>query len=227
MMDGARIRAAALAVLVAAIAAGVVIATTGGSGAAAVEPPVGERGGPPALTIPEGALRLDALSREPIEDPDARWVRSAGRRLAPMLGRCEARAPATIAARQVALVDKTLWKAERVTVYRDARAARAVLAELRRCRDHATSDGTTTDWKIEPLHGIGDEALFVASLRTRDGEPLGGAHRGVVTRAGRAIAWFVDFGPGPRRMQEPADVPRYPSYARASAQRLAAAAWLG
>ena len=66
----------------------------------------------------------------------------------------------------------------------------------------------------------------VASLRTRDGAPLAGAHRGVVARQGRAIVWLVDFGPGPRRMQTPADVPRYASYARASARRLAAARWL-
>jgi hypothetical protein len=226
-MDSARTRAAALAALVAALVAGVLIAGTGGSGSAAVSPPVGARGGAPAVAIPDGALRLDARSRERVEDPEARWVRSAGRRLTALLGRCESGAPPTIAARQVALVDKTLWKAERVSVYRDARAARAVMARLRRCRHHANRDGTATDWRIDPLAGIGDEALFVASLRTRDGEPVAGAHRGVVARAGRAIAWFVDFGPGLRRMAEPSDVPRYPSYARASARRLAAAAWIG
>jgi hypothetical protein len=216
---------AVLAALVAAIAAALLIAGTGGSGFTAT-PPIGESGGRPALRIPDGALRLDAQARRPIEDPDARWVRSAGRRLTPLLGRCEEGAPATIAARQVALVEATLWKAERVTIYRDAAAARAAMARLRRCRDHANRDGTATDWTIEPLGDIGEEALFVASLRTRDGEPLPGAHRGVVARQGRAIVWLVDFGPGSRRIAELADVPRYPSYAQASAQRLATAAWL-
>jgi hypothetical protein len=226
-MGGLRGLIGVLAVLGAGVAAGLLFGGTGGSGQAATPSPVADGEGAPAIAIPDGVLRLDAKAREPTGDPEARWVRSAGRRLRPLLGRCEARTPGTIAARQVALVHPTLWKAERVSVYPDARAAGAVMARLRRCRDHANRDGTATDWTIEPLDGIGEEALFVGSLRTRDGRPVPGAHRGVVTRQGRAIAWFVDFGPGARRAPVLSDVPRYPSYARASAQRLATAAWLG
>jgi hypothetical protein len=81
-----------------------------------------------------------------------------------------------------------------------------------------------------PALTIPDGALRLdaqARRPMRDAEPVAGAHRGVVARAGRAIVWFVDFGPGPRRMQQRADVPRYAAYAQASARRLAAAAWLG
>jgi hypothetical protein len=225
-MDGPRGVLVAVAALAVALAAVLLLAGTGGSGFVASPPPVDEHGGAPALEIPDGTLRFDAMARERVEDPDARWVRSAGRRLTPLLARCEAGAPATIAVRQVALLEATLWKAERVAVYRDAGAAGAVMARLRRCREHADRDGTVTDWTVVPLSGIGEDALFVGSLRTRDGRPVPGAHRGVVARERHAIVWFIDYGPGSRRTPKLSDVPRYPSYASASARRLASAGLL-
>jgi hypothetical protein len=210
-----RWRAAAVAVLL--------VAACGSAPEAS--PPLDAGGGVAALEIPANVLRFDARADRPVEDPDARWVRSSGRTLEPLFGRCAARAPETVAARQVALVEPTLWKVERLAVYRDAEAARTMMAQLGRCRRYEDGEGTVTEWSVQPLPDIGDEALFVGSRRRQDEDPVPGSHRGVVVREGRAVVMYVDFGPR-TQLPERTDVARYEAAAGEIAWRLAQAPWL-
>ncbi|GIH95812.1 hypothetical protein ACFFMN_41125 [Planobispora siamensis] len=74
-----------------------------------------------------------------------------------------------MAGRQIALVTPTLYKIERMTVYRDESGARAAMARYRRALDgrarRTRTDGTVTVWRWEPL-AIGQEALSVAGQRS-------------------------------------------------------------
>jgi hypothetical protein len=158
---------------------------------ATVEPPV---------VIPEGLLPIESRASSPPADPEAHWERADRPDLPPLVSPCGGYVPsdgARVAARQVALVHPSLWKVNRLVVYRDEATATAAIGELRgaldRCARHEQPDGSTTRWTSEPMT-IGDEALFVGGQRYRGDAPIHGHTRGVIARQGRAILMYVDFG---------------------------------
>jgi hypothetical protein len=187
---------------------------------------------PPArrVTIPKGFLTAENIAATPPADPEAHWHRSDAPNLPPLASPCGGRLPseaAWVGGRQLVLVHPSLWKAQRLVVYRDATAARAAMSErraaLRRCRRRPNRDGTTTIWASRRLH-IGDDALFVASQRTRDDRGVPGHGRGVVMRVGRSVVFLFDMGQL-TTLADPTEVPNHLRDARIMARRLAAAPW--
>ncbi len=186
---------------------------------------VGRGPTPAGFGIPEGLLQFEARTASPLNQDGMRWTRTDDADLPPLISPCGSRttgAHDAVAARQIALVGPTLWKAERLLVYADAAAAArafdAQRAALARCARHDTGDGTSTVWSTEPI-AVADEALFVTGQRYRREDGVPGNHRGVLIRQGRTIVMYVDFG----QRTEPArlaDVPSHVKDARAIAAKL-------
>jgi hypothetical protein len=230
-----RVRALAAGSLaaVAGAAAALLVATgSGGQEPPAVPPPTAATRGPTPgrVTIPAGFLEVEEAAAKPLDQPGVRWVRSEEPGLTALVSPCGGSPPsdrARVGGRQVALVGPSLWKVTRLVVYRDVAAARRAMSErraaLRACRRHRERDGAVTVWSWQRL-AIGDEAMFVTSQRFRGEGAVPGSHRGVLTRQGRAVVMFVDFGA--RTQPSPlAEVARYQRAARATAAKLAAARW--
>lgn len=182
------------------------------------------------VRIPAGFLMSEADARGPVEDPDVRWVRSDAPGLPPLVSPCGGRLRSDagwVGGRQLVLVHPSLWKSERLVVYRDVATARAALAErraaLRRCGRHRERGGTVTVWTSRPLR-IGDEALFVGSQRHRGDRPVAGHGRGVLMRRGRAVVTYFDMGQArtPPTLDE---VDNHVRDARVMARRIAAQPW--
>ena len=180
---------------------------------------------PAAFAIPEGFLWTEARTASPLDQPGFRWTRADGVDLPPLVNPCGGPPPGTgdrVAARQVALVGPTLWKAERLVVYRDPAAATRAFDEhraaLRGCARHDEGDGTVTVWTTAPL-ALGEDALFVTGQRYRGDAGVPGNHRGVLMRAGRAVLMYVDFGQrtAPARVS---DVDSHVAHAREMATRI-------
>jgi hypothetical protein len=231
-----RTRAIVLGSLVAAAALAAVLAFAddGGRPRPAGPPPLtpARDASPPApkVAIPNGFLTAENIAATPPEDPEAHWHRSDAPNLPPLVSPCGGRLPtdaAWVGGRQLVLVHPSLWKAQRLVVYRDAAAARAAMNErrraLRRCARRLNRDGTTTIWASRPLR-IGDDAMFVASQRSRDGHGVPGHGRGVVMRVGRSVVFFFDMGQL-ATLAEPSEVPNHIRDARIMARRLATAPW--
>jgi hypothetical protein len=228
--------AAVMALVIAAVASLVVASESGDDlGPPAVPPPTAPSQDPPdmgsdAVAIPGGFLRLEDEARGPVEDPEVRWVRDEGYALPPLVSACGVRQAsdgARVGGRQLVLIGPTLWKAERLVVYRSVRLARRAMSErraaLRACGRHREGGGTTTEWRWSPLP-IGDDAMFVGSQRYRSGKAVPGSHRGVVMRRGRVVVMYVDFGPR-TTPSRPADVASYQRHARVMARKLGSAPW--
>jgi hypothetical protein len=211
----------------------------GGSGSAAsagpiVPPPTlpaGQRtrGGKGHHVIPEGFLPEEERAQVPLSQPDVYWVRNDGADLPPMLTPCGGRLPSDkkrVDGRQLVLVGPSLWKAARLVVYRDVRAAKAAVTEirtaLRRCTRLDRANGETTLWTSEAMP-IGDEALFVGGQEFRGAERVPGIFRGVVMRSGRAVQVYLVCGQATETPTPPADVAH--DEASTMAQKLAHARW--
>jgi hypothetical protein len=189
----------------------------------------GARGGNAHHVIPEGFLPEEERARLPLSQPDVYWVRNDGADLPPILTPCRGR-PARdnrrIDGRQLVLVGPSLWKASRLTVYRDVRAAKAAMSEirtaLRRCKRQDRTNGETTVWTSQALP-IGDEAVFVGGEEFRGTERVPGIFRGVVMRSGRAVQVYLVCGQATETPTPPADLAG--DATTAMAQRLAQARW--
>ncbi|GII03907.1 hypothetical protein [Planobispora takensis] len=185
------------------------------------------------IVIPEGFLAHEDDAGRPLGDqPEVRWERTDEPGLPPLLNPCEtppAEDGERVAGRQIALVAPTLYKIERMTVYRDEYGARAAMAghrgALDRCARRTHTDGTVTVWRWEPL-AIGQEALFVAGQRYRDDRGTHGHYRGVVMRQGRTVVTYLDFGQATAIAERPEAVD-HERDARTMASRIAAAPWAG
>jgi hypothetical protein len=187
---------------------------------------------PPArrVMVPEAFLTAEAHAATPPEDPEVRWHRSDAPNLPTLVAPCGGRLPsdaAWVGGRQLVLVHPSLWKAQRLIVYRDEAAARAAMTErraaLRRCGRRANRDGSATVWFSRPLR-IGDEAMFVASQRARGDRWVAGHGRGVVMRAGRTVVFFFDMGQA-TTPADPSEVANHVRDAGIMARRLAAVRW--
>jgi hypothetical protein len=237
-MSRSTARAAALvAASIAAVAVLASVLAQGQTPSAVVAPPLtparDDSPPPRRVTVPRGFLTAEQAAAKPPEDPDVRWHRSDAPSLPPLVRPCGGRPrsdAAWVGGRQLVLVHPSLWKAQRLVVYRDVAAARAAMAErraaLRRCRRRPNRDGTTTVWTSRALR-IGDEAMFVASQREDPTHPdrgVPGHGRGVVMRKGRAVVFNFDMG----QATAPADLDEVANHvrdARIMARRLEAARW--
>jgi hypothetical protein len=157
-------------------------------------------GGTRHSVIPEGFLPEEEVAIEPLSQPDVYWARNDGPNLPSMVSPCGTRLRSDktrVDGRQLVLIGPTLWKAARLVVYRDVKAAKAAASEirraLRRCERHGFRDGETTVWSSAPLP-IGDEALFVGGQQFRDATRVPGIFRGVVMRKGRAVQTYLVCG---------------------------------
>jgi len=157
-------------------------------------------GGARHRVIPEGFLPEEAVATEPLSQPDVYWARNDGPNLPPMLSPCgrPLRSDrARVDGRQLVLIGPTLWKGARLVVYRDVKAAKAVVKEtrsaLRRCERHQLANGETTVWSSAPLP-IGDEAVFAGGQQFRDATRVPGIFRGVVMRKGRVVQTYLVCG---------------------------------
>ncbi|HEV2780275.1 MAG TPA: hypothetical protein VGX25_12860 [Actinophytocola sp.] len=182
------------------------------------------------ITIPEGFLRGEELSRRPLDQPEVRWVRTDEPGLPSLLSPCGTQPgdeAGRAAGRQMALVAPTLYKIERMVIYRDesaaARAMDGYRDALTRCARHPEPDGATTVWIWEPLD-IGDEALFLAGQRYEGDRGTHGHHRGVLTRKGRTVLMYVDFGQA-TTIADRSEVALYEQAARDMADKIASAPW--
>lgn len=182
------------------------------------------------VAIPDGFLTAEGIAATPPEDREARWHRSDAPNLPALVSPCGGALPsdqAWVGGRQLVLVHPSLWKAQRLVVYRDAAAARAAMTErraaLRRCERQPNRDGTVTVWASRPLD-IGDEAMFVASQRVRGRHGVPGHGRGIVVRVDRSVVFFFDMGQL-STLARPAEVAHYLRDARTMAHRLANAPW--
>lgn len=180
--------------------------------------------------IPEGFLAEEDRARVPLTQPGVYWVRDDGPDLPPMLSPCGgplASDKRRIDGRQLVLIGPTLWKAGRLVVYRDVRAAKAAMTEtrraLQRCARHENANGETTVWTSEPLTA-GDEALFVGGQQFLGDVRVPGLFRGVVMRKGRVVQMYLDCGQA-TDTPTPATVQQYQDGARALAEKLAHARW--
>jgi hypothetical protein len=227
-------RALAAGFIVALAVLGFVLAGGDDAPSAVVAPPLkpaGNEASPPReVRIPKGFLTAEQAAAKPPEDPEVRWHRSDAPNLPPLVSPCggRLRSEATWAGgRQLVLVHPSLWKAQRLVVYRDEAAARAAMTELRgalrRCRRHANGDGTTTVWASQPLR-LGDDAFFVASQRQRDGRGVPGHGRGLVLRAGRTVVTWFDMGQA-TKIADPSEITEHLRDARVMARRITAAPW--
>ncbi|HEX6681265.1 MAG TPA: hypothetical protein VF062_00605 [Candidatus Limnocylindrales bacterium] len=186
--------------------------------------------GQPAVTIPEGFLLTEARSAIPLNQEGFGWTRADNVNLPAQLDPCgegPTGQSAIAGVRQLALVGPTLWKSERLTVYRDVAAATQAMAThreaLQRCAHHDEGDGIRTEWSWQPLD-LGEESFFVTGQRYRGAQGVPGNHRGVVMRQGRALLQYVDFG----QRTAPAtldDVPSHRTDAATMAGKLSAALW--
>jgi hypothetical protein len=234
-MSRSTVRTAALAAAsIAAVAVLASVLAQGQTPSAVVPPPLTPaRDDPPPprrVTIPRGFLTAEQAAAKPPEDPDVRWHRSDAPNLPPLVSPCGGRPrsdAAWVGGRQLVLVHPSLWKAQRLVVFRDVAAARAAMAERRaalsRCRRRSNRDGTTTVWTSRALR-IGDEAMFVASQRYRGDRGVPGHGRGVVMRKGRTVTFNFDMG----QATAPADLGEVANHvrdARVMARRLGAARW--
>jgi hypothetical protein len=186
------------------------------------------RSGKERRVIPEGFMPEEERSQVPLTQPDVYWVRNDGAGLPPMLTLCR-RSPGDkkrVDGRQLVLVGPSLWKASRLTVYRDARAAKAAVTEirtaLRRCKRQNRANGETTVWTSTALP-IGDEALFVGGEEFRGSERVPGIFHGSVIRSGRAVQVYLVCGQATETPTPPTDIAG--DEATAMAQRLAQARW--
>jgi hypothetical protein len=180
--------------------------------------------------IPEGFLPEEQQATIPLSQPDVHWVRNDGPNLPPMLSPCGGSLKsdkARVDGRQLVLVGASGWKGGRLVVYRDVKAAKAAVREirsaLRRCERHQFTDGETTVWASETLP-IGDDALFVGGAQFRGDTRVPGQFRGVVMRKGRAVQTYLDCGQAIEQ-PTPAIVQPYQDKARAMAAKLARARW--
>jgi hypothetical protein len=227
-------RALAAGFIVALAVLGFVLANGDDAPSAVVPPPLepvrNEAPPPREVRIPKGFLTAEQAAAEPPEDPEVRWHRSDAPNLPPLVSPCGGRLRSDAGwagGRQLVLVHPSLWKAQRLVVYRDEAAARAAMTELRsalrRCGRHANRDGTTTIWTSKPLR-LGDDALFVASQRQRDGRGAPGHGRGLVVRAGRTVVTWFDMGQA-TKLADPGEITEQLSDARVMVRRIAAAPW--
>lgn len=182
------------------------------------------------ITIPEGFLEHEDNATRPLDQPEIRWERTDEPSLPPLLSPCgtpPANEAERMAGRQVALVAPTLYKIERMVIYRDeAGAERAMTGyrdDLTRCARHAEPDGTTTRWIWERLD-IGEEALFVAGQRHRGDRGTHGHHRCVLMRQGRTVVMYVDFGQA-TTIADRSETVNHERDARTMAAKIAAASW--
>jgi hypothetical protein len=180
--------------------------------------------------IPEGFLPEEERAKVPLSQPGVYWVRNDGADLPPLLSPCGGRLASDktrVDGRQLVLVGPTLWKAGRLVVYRNAKAAKAAVNEirraLRRCERHNLADGETTVWTSEAL-SIGDEALFVGGQQFRGANRVPGNFRGVLMRKGRAVQVYLDCGQATER-PTPATDETGQVEVRTMAQKLAHARW--
>jgi hypothetical protein len=222
---------AAVGLVVAGLAIGGYVLAGQGDEERAVPPPIMPvEQSRSEITIPDGFLTADAKSARPVADQGLRWERAEGATLPTLVSPCGGGLGSEgerVAGRQVALVAPQLWKLERLVVYRDVGAARRAMGERRealsRCANHPEGDGVSTVWRWEPLD-IGEEAMFVAGQRVRDGRGLPGHHRAVLMRQGRSLAMFVDFGQA-RTLADRSEVTSDERDAAVVAQRLRHAVW--
>lgn len=193
--------------------------------------PAGQRtrGGKGHRVIPEGFLPQEETARVPLSQPDVYWVRNDGADLPPMLTVCGRRLPGDkkrVDGRQLVLVGPSLWKASRLVVYRNVRAAKAAVTEirtaLRRCKRQHRANGETTVWTSEALP-IGDEALFVGGQEFRGAERVPGIFRVLVMRSGRAEQVYLVCGQSTETPTPPTDLAN--DEATTMAQKLAHARW--
>ncbi len=179
--------------------------------------------------IPEGFLPEEERAHVPLTQPDVYWVRNDGADLPTVLTPCGGRLRSDkkrVDGRQLVLVGPTLWKASRLVVYRDVRAAKAAVTEirraLRRCERLDRPNGETTVWASQALP-IGDEALFVGGQEFRGAERVPGIFHGVVMRSGRAVQVFLVCGQATETPTPPTDLAN--DEVTAIAQKLAQARW--
>lgn len=183
----------------------------------------------PALTIPEGFLEREAAAKVPLDQPEVRWERSDEPGMPPLLNPCGSPSAEVgrVAGRQMALVTPTLYKVERLMIYRTETAAEQAMVGYRdalsRCASQPSADGTTTKWRWESLD-IGDEAMFVAGQRYEGNDGTHGHHRGVLMRQGRTVLMYVDFGQA-TDMADRSEVVNYEKDARRMADKISAASW--
>jgi hypothetical protein len=161
--------------------------------------------------IPEGFLPEEKTATVPLSQPDVYWVRNDGPNLPPMLSPCGGSLrsdKARVDGRQLVLIGPTLWKAARLVVYRDVKAAKAAVRETRRaprqCERHQLADGETTVWTSQALP-IEDEALFAGGEQFRGDARVPGNFRGVLMRKGRRCRCtsFADNRRSGRRRPSP------------------------
>jgi hypothetical protein len=179
--------------------------------------------------IPEGFLPEEERAHVPLSQPDVYWVRNDGPDLPPILTPCRGRPPSDkkrVDGRQLVLVGPSLWKAARLVVYRDARAAKAAVTEIRtalgRCKRLDRANGETTVRTSEPLP-VGDEAVFVGGQEFRGAERVPGIFHGVVMRSGRAVLTYLVCGQATETPTPPADLAH--DEVTTIAQKLADARW--
>lgn len=184
----------------------------------------------PAVTIPDGFLLTEARSAVPLDQEGFNWTRADNVNLPAQLDPCgegPGGQSSVVGVRQLALVGPTLWKSERLIVYRDVAAATQAMAAhreaLQRCGRHDEGDGIHTEWSWQPLD-LGEESFFVTGQRYRGADGVPGNHRGVVMRQGRAVLLYVDFGQrtAPATLK---DVPSHLTDAAALAEKLSVAPW--
>jgi hypothetical protein len=219
--------------VVAGLAAGAYLVLRPGVETVAVFPPITptETGtADPTIRIPEGFLESEAVSKRPLHQPEVRWVRTDEPSLPPLLSPCGGTADDTagrVAGRQLALVAPTLYKIERMVIYRDRAGAERAMAGYRdaltRCARHPEPDGTTTVWRWEPLD-IGEDALFLAGQRYAGDRGTHGHHRGVLMRQGRTMLMYVDFGQA-TTIADRSEVGNHERAARTMAAKIASASW--
>jgi hypothetical protein len=184
-------------------------------------------GGGRHRVIPEGFLPEEEVATVPLSQPDVYWARNDGPNLPPMLSPCGGSLRSDkgrVDGRQLVLIGPTLWKAARLVVYRDVKAAKVALKEtrsaLRRCERHGFRAGETTVWASAPLP-FGDEALFVGGQQFRDATRVPGIFRGVLMRKGRAVQTYLVCG---QSTEQPTPNEPYLEV-RAMAAKLARARW--
>ena len=187
-------------------------------------------GGTQHRVIPEGFLPEEERATVPLSQPDVHWVRNDGPNLPAILSPCGGPLrsdKARLDGRQLVLVGASGWKSGRLVVYRDVKAAKAAVSEirraLRRCERHEFRAGETTVWASQTLR-IGDDALFVGGAQFRGDTRVPGQFRGVVMRKGRAVQTYLDCGQATEQ-PTPAIVQPYQDKARDMAAKLAQVRW--
>ena len=184
-------------------------------------------GGTRHRLIPEGFLPEEEVATVPLSQPEVHWVRNDGPNLPPMLSPCGGPLrsdKARVDGRQLVLIGPTLWKASRLVVYRDVKAAKAAATEtrraLRRCERRQRREGETTVWSSQTLP-IGDDALFVGGEQFRGDARVPGNFRGVLMRKGRAVQVYLVSG---QSTEQPTPNEPYLEV-RAMAEKLGRARW--